>query len=148
MSAISEHINQTLDKMGIWADVEERSIAEISIPYINIVTDDARLLIGARAQNLWALEYLIKRLLERAEPEAGGFFLDVNGYRLHHLEDLKAEAKNTAKKVRLYRTEHTLEPMSPFERRIVHMTLAEYPDIITQSVGEGEARRVVIKPYP
>ena len=41
-----------------------------------------------------------------------------------------------------------LKPMSPFERRIVHMALAEYPDIITQSVGEGETRRVVIKPYP
>jgi len=148
MSAISDRINQTLEKMGIWADVEERSIAEISIPYINIVTDDARLLIGVGARNLWALEYLVKRLLERDEPETGGFFIDVNGYRLHHLEEVKADAKNVAKKVRLYRTELMLKPMSPFERRIVHMALAEYPDIITQSVGEGETRRVVIKPYP
>lgn len=148
MSAIRERINQTLEKMGIRADVEERSVTEISIPYLNVVTDEARLLIGVRARNLWALEYLIKRLIEREHPEASGFFLDVNGYRLHHLEELKAEAKDMAKKVRLYRTEFALKPMPPFERRIVHMALAEYPDIITESVGEGEGRRIVIKPYP
>ncbi len=148
MSAIRERINQTLEKMGIRADVEERSVTEISIPYLNVVTDEARLLIGVRARNLWALEYLIKRLIEREHPEASGFFLDVNGYRLHHLEELKAEAKDMAKKVRLYRTELALKPMPPFERRIVHMALAEYPDIITESVGEGEGRRIVIKPYP
>ena len=148
MSAIRERINQTLEKMGIRADVEERSVTEISIPYLNVVTDEARLLIGVRARNLWALEYLIKRLIEREHPEASGFFLDVNGYRLHHLEELKVEAKDMAKKVRLYRTELALKPMPPFERRIVHMALAEYPDIITESVGEGEGRRIVIKPYP
>mgnify|MGYP001610422929 CR=1 FL=1 len=148
MSAVSERINQMLEKMGVRADVEERTIAEISIPYVNVVTDEAYLLIGARAQNLWALEYLLKRLIERAHPDGGAFFLDVNGYRLHHLEELKTEAKTVARRVRLYRTELTLEPMNPFERRIVHMALAEYPDITTQSVGEGEARRVVIKPYP
>lgn len=148
MSVIQERINQVLQKMGVRADVEERTIAEISIPYLNVITDDARLLIGARAQNLWALEYLLKRIAEREGPEAGGFFIDINGYRLHHLDELKAEAKSMAKRVRLYRTELTLKPMPPFERRIVHMALAEYPDIITQSIGEGDSRRIVIKPYP
>ncbi|MBI4132527.1 MAG: hypothetical protein HY473_00300 [Candidatus Sungbacteria bacterium] len=135
--------------MGIRAEVEERSLPDLSIPYLNVITDDARLLIGVRARNLLALEYLLKRLLEKEPPESvSGFFLDVNGYRLHHLEELKGEAKNIAKKVRLYRTELALKPMSAFERRIVHMALAEYPDITTQSTGEGETRRVVIKPYP
>ncbi len=135
--------------MGIRAEVEERSIPDLSIPYINVVTDEARLLIGSRAQNLLALEHLTKRLVERESAAvAGGFFLDVNGYRLHHLEELKTEAKNMAKKVRLYRAELALKPMSPFERRVIHITLAEYPDITTESVGKGESRRVVIKPYP
>lgn len=146
---ICERLTQTLKRMGIQAEVEERSIPDISIPYVNILTDEARLLIGARARNLLALEYLLKRLLERDAPApAASFFLDVNGYRLHHLEELKTEAKNVAKKVRLYRTEMMLKPMSAFERRIVHMVLAEYPDITTESTGRGEARRVVIKPYP
>lgn len=149
MSVVRACLNQTLERMGIRAEVEERSIPDLSIPYINVVTDEAGLLIGARAQNLLALEYLIKRLVEK-EPlaPASNFFLDVNGYRLHHLEELKSEAKSIAKKVRLYRTELILKPMSPFERRVVHTTLAEYPDITTESVGWGETRRVVIKPYP
>lgn len=152
MSAIQNLITRTLEKMGIPADVEERSLPDLSIPYLNVLTDEARLLIGARAQNLMALEYLLKRFVEK-DPDllpdgVRGFFLDVNGYRLHHIEELKTEAKNMAKKVRLYRTELTLQPMPPFERRIIHMTLAEYPDITTESMGEGDARRVVIKPYP
>lgn len=134
--------------MGVRAEVEERAIPDISIPYINILTDEAYLLIGARSQNLIALEYLLKRLAERDGEEEARFFLDVNGHRLHHLGELKLEAKSMAKKVRLYRTELILKPMTAFERRIIHMALAEYPDITTESVGEGEARRVVIKPYP
>ncbi len=149
MNVICEHLNQTLEKMGIQAEVEERTIPDLSIPYINVVTDQARLLIGTRARHLLALEHLLKRLLEKHVPlDARGFFLDVNGYRLHHIEALKAEAKNMAKKVRLYRTELVLKPMPAFERRIIHMALAEYPDITTESIGEGYSRRVVIKPYP
>ena len=128
--------------------MEERTIPDISIPYLNILTDEAWLLIGARAENLVALEYLMKRLAEKDGLEEARFFLDVNGYRLHNLESLKTEAKTIARKVRLYRTQLVLKPMSAFERRIIHMALAEYPDITTESVGEGEARRVVIKPYP
>lgn len=135
--------------MGIRAEVEERTLPDLSLPYVNIITDEARLLIGTRAQNLLALEYLLKRLAEKDEPpEAGRFFLDVNGYRLHHIESLKADAKNMAKKVRLYRTQLVLKPMSSFERRIIHIALAEYPDITTESIGEDPSRRVVIKPYP
>lgn len=149
MSVIRDHLNQTLEKMGIQAEVEERSISDISIPYINVVTNEARLLIGARAQNLLALEYLLRRLVDKNSPEPPlNFFLDINSYRLHHIEELKNEAKNIAKKVRLYRTELILKPMAAFERRIIHMSLAEYPDIITESIGKGEERRVVIKPYP
>ena len=135
--------------MGMRAEIEERSLPDLSIPYLNIITDEARFLIGTRARNLVALEYLLKRIIERVTgEERAHFFLDVNGYRFHELEELKAEAKNTAKRVRLYRTEIVLKPMSPFERRIVHMALAEYPDITTQSIGDGDARRIVIKPYP
>ena len=135
--------------MGMRAEVEERSLPDLSIPYYNIITDEAWFLIGTHARNLVALEYLLKRLVERATgEERAHFFLDVNGYRFHELEELKIEAKNMAKRVRLYRAEIILKPMPPFERRIVHMALAEYPDITTQSIGDGDARRIVIKPYP
>lgn len=145
---IIKKAQEVLKQAGIEAGVESNPHSDIATNYINVVTYDARLLIGPRGESLFALEYLLKRMLEKEMGEAPKFFLDINGYRLHHVEALKEEAKQVAKKVRLYRKELMLKPMAPFERRIIHMTLAEYPDITTESVGEGERRRVVIKPYP
>lgn len=142
-------VRSLLERMGIYARLEEQTVPDLSIPYLNIVTDDAWLLVGSHIQNLAALEYLSKRILERTQGDLSPrFVLDVNSFRLHHIETLKAEAKSVAKKVRLYRAELTLKPMSAFERRIIHIALAEYPDIMTESTGEGADRRVVIKPYP
>ncbi|OHA05983.1 MAG: hypothetical protein A2934_04020 [Candidatus Sungbacteria bacterium RIFCSPLOWO2_01_FULL_47_10] len=76
------------------------------------------------------------------------FFLDVNGYRAGRLDELKEEARGVAKRVRLYRKEVRLRPMNSFERRVIHTALAEYPDIMTESIGDAERRAVVIKPYP
>lgn len=145
---IAQKIEELLSRAGIEAAIERGLHPEVASCYINIVTDDGRLLIGPRAENLLALEYLIKRLTEKEESQPLRLFLDINGYRLHRVEMLKEDARRTAKKVRLYRKELVLKPMSSFERRIIHMTLAEYPDITTESVGEGGGRRVVIKPYP
>lgn len=146
---VIKKIQEVLIKAGVDAAVERGEHPEVASSYINIVTPDSRLLIGARGERLSALEHLIRRLLERdAETAAEKFFLDVNGYRMHHVETLREEAKQIAKKVRLYRKEMMLKPMSSFERRVIHVALAEYPDITTESVGEGERRRVVIKPYP
>lgn len=143
-------IKEILERAGIEASLEREEHPEVASFYINIVTPDAGLLIGAGAENLLALEHLIKRMTEKEtkDAERPRFFLDINGYRLHAIDALKEEAKQVAKKVRLYRKELVLKPMSAFERRIIHIALAEYPDITTESIGEGERRRVVIKPYP
>ncbi|MBI2096614.1 MAG: hypothetical protein HYT40_00430 [Candidatus Sungbacteria bacterium] len=114
----------------------------------NVLVSDARYLIGEHGVNLLYLEYLVKRIVQKKYPEAPAFNLDVNDYRLRRAESLRDEVKSVAKKVRMYRKEISLEPMTAFERRIIHVVLAEYPDITTESVGEGNARRVVIKPYP
>lgn len=87
-------------------------------------------------------------------PEGGfvsparGFTLDINDYRVRRLEFLKQDVKVAAKEARVHKKGVMLSPMSSFERRIVHMLLAEYPDITTESVGEEPSRRVIIKPYP
>ena len=114
----------------------------------NITVPDARFLIGEHGANLFDLEYLIKRLIQKKLPDAPPFSLDVNDYKLRRAEFLRDEVKSVAKKVRMYRKEILLKPMSAFERRIIHMALAEYPDITTESVGESRERRVMIKPYP
>lgn len=109
---------------------------------------DANLLIGERGANLAALEHLLKKMIQKKAGEGHKFTLDINDYRMKRLEDLKQDVKSAAKEVRLYRKEVPLRPMSSFERRIVHLLLAEYPDITTESIGGEPERFVVIKPYP
>lgn len=106
------------------------------------------ILIGERGGNLAALEHILKKIIIKKYGESPKFTLDINDYRVRRLEDLKQDVKAAAKEVRLYHREVALRPMSSFERRIVHLLLAEYPDIMTESIGEEPERRVVIKPYP
>ncbi len=106
------------------------------------------LLIGEDGYNLAALEHLIKKIVKKKYGEDFRFTLDINDYRMKQLEDLKQDVKAAAKEVRLYQKEVPLQPMSAFERRIVHLLLAEYPDITTESIGREPDRKVVIKPYP
>lgn len=152
MAEISEDIVKKIEEFftraGIEVGIEVGSHPEIATQYINIATPEGRLLVGSRGENLTAIEHILKRILEKETGERPRFFLDINGHRMRRIEELKEGAKQIAKKVRLYRKELVLKPMSPFERRVVHMALAEYPDITTESIGEDERRRVVIKPYP
>lgn len=143
--AIREYVKEFLHKMDIDAEVEEGVIGD-SIAY-SIRTPDAALLIGEDGQNLLALNHLLKRVIERkTETNEAQFLIDVNDYRRRRFDELKDQARMSAQRVRYFKKEVTLEPMSAFERRIVHLALQEYPDISTESIGEGQSRRVVIRP--
>jgi spoIIIJ-associated protein len=72
--------------------------------------------------------------------------IDVENYRQRRFDDLKTLALNVASQVKSRKTSIRLEPMSAFERRIIHLTLANDPDVTTESMGEGESRKVVVLP--
>lgn len=119
-------------------------------PQFVIKTDEAGILIGENGQNLAAINHIFKKVVEaefrKAETELIPFLLDVNDYQAKKIEELKNLARMNAQRVRYFKKEIELEPMSSFERRIVHAVLTEYPDISTGSIGEGFDRHVVIKP--
>ena len=140
-----ECVKEFLAHMDVEAKVEEGVIGDSTAFLIR--TDDAALLIGEDGQNLHALNYLTRKLIEKriSLPEAH-FLLDVNDYRRRQFDELKDIARMGAQRVRYFKKEVTLEPMSAFERRVVHLALQEYPDIVTESTGEGQSRRVVIRP--
>ena len=149
MDKAKEKIKEILAIIGIEAEVEVKEPGGLEAAHLSIMTDDARLLIGQGGQNLYSLEHIVKRIVHKEMGETmPQFFIDVNGYRMNRLEELKEEARSVAKRVRLYRKEICLRPMNSFERRIIHTALAEYPDITTESIGEDFGRAVVIKPYP
>lgn len=112
------------------------------------IRGEANMLIGERGANLAAIEHILKKILKKKYGLEDKFSLDINDYRVRRLEELKQDVKSAAKAVRLYKKEVPLRSMSSFERRIVHLLLAEYPDITTESLGREPERRVVIKPYP
>lgn len=146
---IKQEIINVLERMSYGEEVEAIEVHEGATSRFSVrVRGEANMLIGERGGNLAALEHVLKSLIRKKYGELVKFTLDINDYRMKRLEDLKQDVKSAAKEVRLYRKEVSLRPMSAFERRIVHLLLAEYPDITTESIGQEPERRVVIKPYP
>ena len=136
-----------LARMGVGATVSVMESDEC--PQFIIRTREGGLLIGEGGRRLIALSHLVKKMAEaelcRAGLEKIQFMLDVNDYQTKKIENLRNMAKMGAQRARYFGKPVTLEPMSSYDRRIIHATLAEYPDIETESVGEDPRRKVVIK---
>lgn len=118
---------------------------------VSIETKDAGRLIGARGESLDGLQLLVNQIMSRKKEEgspAGEFkrvTLDVGGWRKQKEEELKARAEESGKQVLETKKEIELEPMSAWQRRIVHMVISETNGLSSESVGEGRDRHVVIK---
>lgn len=147
--AIKNETRVLFEQMGFGDLVEAIETYQGATSRIEVrIRGDARLLIGEYGNNLGALEHVLRRIVARRQGDGAHFTLDINDYRMKRLEDLKQDVKSAAHAVRIYKKPVPLRPMSSFERRIVHLLLAEYPDIATESVGSDPERKVVIKPYP
>lgn len=113
---------------------------------LDIVGADLGILIGRRGETLRDLEYLARLIVASKTHSNDRFAVDVEGYRARRERVLRELAKRMADRVRQNRQPITLEAMPPNERRIVHITLKEHPTVKTQSIGEGDRRRVMILP--
>lgn len=149
--AARELLEELLDRMGVDAEVETGPAHLISggqddgeSLLLNILGDDLGILIGRRGQTLSSLQYLVRLLLTNRMKTFVPLVIDVNGYRQRRFEALHALAQRMAEQVMAQRMPFSLEAMPPFERRIIHLALAEHPEVSTQSVGFGEGRKVVI----
>jgi len=118
-----------------------------SSPKFVIKTAESALLIGTRGANLLAFNHLIKRMASKGkeDEESSKFFIDVNNYQEKIEEELKNKAKIMSERAKSFKVDIELEPMSSYERMIIHSSLQDIPDIKTESKGEGRERRVVIK---
>jgi spoIIIJ-associated protein len=144
-------LEELLAKMGIEASVVSPEPAEeedeTTAPLIfDIRGDDLGILIGRRGQTLACLQFMVRLIVGHQTKTWAPITVDVEGYCQRRSEKLRALAERLAEQVRTRNRPFTLEPMLAYERRIIHLALAEHPDVITESMGEGEARRVVIRP--
>lgn len=113
--------------------------------YIEISgSDDCGNLIGRRGETLDALQYLTRLFLNREDDNNKRVTLNVGDYRKRREEALKALAKRQAIRVSKYGRSVALDPMNPYERRIIHTAIQEFDGITSYSVGDGDRRRVVI----
>jgi len=119
---------------------------DVGGPVFDIDGDDSGLLIGRRGDTLRALQFLVSFIASRRLGDRVNLFVDVSGYQERRYETLRSLAQRNARRVASSGREITLEPMPPNERRIVHMALADDPDVNTISNGVGDGRRVVIEP--
>jgi spoIIIJ-associated protein len=111
---------------------------------IDIMGEDLGVLIGRRGDTLIALQYLVNLILSRHYPGRGGVTIDVEHYRHRNEERIISLARRMADRVRETGSSITLEPMSPAERRLIHIMFVDDPELVTNSIGEGEHRKVVI----
>ena len=133
--------------VSVVSSAKSFAVGEDTAPIaFDIEGDDLGILIGRRGQTLSCLQYVVRLIVGHQTEDWVPIIIDVEGYKQRRYEALRALARRMAEQVKLERTPFTLEPMSAYERRIIHLTLAEHLDVTTQSIGEGEARKVVILP--
>jgi spoIIIJ-associated protein len=125
------------------ADDEEKSETPI---VLDITGEDLGILIGRRGQTLACLQYITRLMVTRQTGFATPLVLDVNGYKKRRYESLRTLSQHVAEQVEVSGRSCALEPMPAYERRIIHLALAAHPFVTTESVGFGEARKVVVLP--
>lgn len=145
-------LTELLEKMSVRAEVIVRQAQaegdEDSAPWVLDVTGsgDLNALIGRRGEALASLQYITRLITSRELQRRANIVVDVDGYKSRRTSKLHDLARRMADQaVRQSRT-MTLEPMPPYERRIVHLALRDRDDVITESVGEGQSRKVTIVP--
>ena len=104
------------------------------------------LLIGRKGQTLDALEYLLNRMVARGEEEEAHLVLDAEGYRERRRQSLESLALRLSERAKRRRKTVTLNPLSPRDRRVVHLALEDDPLVVTRSMGRGYFRRLSIVP--
>lgn len=140
---IKKEVELFFEKMTFPVDVQV-SLDQDSVN-IDLKSDDPRILIGERGIVLASIQKLLKIILQKKLDNQFYINVDINEYRKKKAQHLKEMAKQIADEVSLNKQDQELEPMSSYERRIVHMELAERDDIETESIGEGIDRRLVVK---
>jgi spoIIIJ-associated protein len=144
-------VTELLDRMGVsarvtaaWGEMSEGQ--EVRPLLVDVRGRDLSVLIGRRGETLGALQYITRLIVGKELHTPTAVVIDIEGYRSRRERQLRALARRMADQAVERQRTMTLEPMPANERRIVHIELRDHPDVTTESVGEGEKRKVTIIP--
>ncbi len=142
----TEYLKSILVGMGFTDVAVTAREAEEDVYFEITCSEDYGNIIGRRGETLDALQYLTRLFVNRANDNNKRVALNVGDYRARREETLRALAKRQAQRVLKYGRSSSLEPMNPYERRIIHTAIQEIEGVTSHSVGEGDRRRVVVTP--
>ena len=147
-----DNIKKTIEKMLIFMNIDaEVSIAdddELHLSFLNILSKEPNILIGYKGETLMSFSHIIKRIADKGLEEGGeklSFIVDVNGYQKKRINEIKDHSTILVERARYYKSSVEMDPMSPYERMIVHSLYSKDPHIKTSSTGFGRERRIVIE---
>jgi spoIIIJ-associated protein len=136
-------LEKIMELLGFTATVEEHSMEDGVL--LDVKTEDSGRLIGRQGQTLADLQYIANRLIFQQDAAAPKIMVDVGGYRAQARDALVKKAKDAAEKVRRWGDVVELEPMTAFDRRIIHQALKDDPGVETASVeGEGTEKKAIL----
>ncbi len=121
------------------------SVSQGARTVVSVTSSEGETLLHNNAEGLRSLQVLARRMVEKQHGEdAGQFLIDLNNYHEQQMEQVRANARILAQRARLFKHEVEMEPMSSYERLVVHELFAEDPEIQTRSEGEGKFRHIVL----
>ena len=136
-------LHRILELLGFTVTIEEHHLEDGLL--LDVKTEDSGRLIGRQGQTLSDLQYITNRLLFQQDPTAPKIMVDVSGYRAQARDALVKKAKEAAEKVRRWGDVVELEPLSAFDRRIIHQALKDDPNIETHSVEvQGTDKKAIL----
>lgn len=143
-SDLKDLVVKVIDLLGI--EAQEVVVSNGHRTTVAVATLD-QALPGPAGEHLRALNTIVRRLVEQKYgEEASNFLIDVNGHHEAQMETVRATARMLAQRARLFKREVEMDPMSSYERLVIHELFAEDPQIETRSEGEGKFRHIVLKP--
>ncbi len=147
LASILQHLGVTFRKFKVEKLKTSLEGKEYPLYRIDIDTDEASLLIGYHGETIYALQQILKTILWKESGENVFVVVDVDGYRKRQEESVQKIALRKVEMARKTSQDQILPPMSPYFRRVVHLYLVqpEFSDVATESIGEGDARQVVIR---
>ena len=140
----AEMVSEIVTRMGLKVRVDIREDGEEVV--LDLSGDDAGRVIGKKGQTLDALQFVINKIVNRFPEGRRHILLDSGDYRQRREDGLASMARREAKRAVAQGRIITLEPMSPRDRRVIHLSLAKFPGVSTRSDGQGSDRRVRIIP--
>ncbi len=145
---IQNLIKELVEKTNVTVHGLDISDDNSKMTLFSLDVSEPHLFTGRGGEALSALNHLARKIAEKNAPEGGendGFLIDIGGFQKQRIDSVRAIAHMMAERARYFKSNVEVDPMSAFERRIIHEFLSDATDLKTESMGEGPSRRVVIR---